>query len=478
MAPGVNDRAALADGAPRARRLWAPQAWIGARWRERVLLEIDDGGCWLEIACGVDAPADALRLAGPVLAGLVDAHGHAFQRAGAGRAESRIGEGDDFWSWREQMYRVAAAIGPEELRAVAAHLYAELLAGGYTQVCEFHYLHRTRAGRDERPQAMAEALAAAAADAGIGLTWLPALYERAGFTEPALAPAQARFATTPGEVLALAEALPRGPLVERGVALHSLRAVTPVSLARLVERAGPGPIHIHVAEQRAEVDACIAATGLRPLEWLAAHAGLDSRWQLVHATHALPHEIDAVAAAGAGVVLCPTTEANLGDGCCDLPRWLAAGVPLAVGSDSQVGRAWPEELRWLEYGQRLALGRRNVAAAPPAFASTAARLYERVLAGGGRAAGHRRWGLERGARADLLVVDLDEPAFAGVARDGWLDALVFAAPARPFAATLVGGRWTAPDRPRLAARYAAALERIDSGAAPSPTRCRDPVRYV
>src|SRR5262249_4658061 len=154
------------------------------------------------------------------------------------------------------------------------------------------------------------------------------------------------------------------------------------SIARLAERAGDGPLHIHVAEQTQEVDDCLAATGQRPIEWLAAHARLDARWQLVHATQATPAEIDAVAGRGAGVVLCPATEANLGDGLTDLSGWLAAGVPLTIGSDSQVTRAWPLELQLLEYGQRLARRERNVAAAPlDGEASSAARLWSRALAG-------------------------------------------------------------------------------------------------
>jgi formimidoylglutamate deiminase len=202
------------------------------------------------------------------------------------------------------------------------------------------------------------------------------------------------------------------------------------------------PIHIHVAEQAAEVDDCVAASGLRPLEWLAKHVALDARWQLVHATHTVPAEVDAVVASGAGVVLCPSTEANLGDGLPDLPRWLGGATPLAIGSDSHVTRDWREELRLLEYGQRLALRRRNVAAAPEAgAASSAARLFERVLAGGGAAAGLGACGLQAGARADLLVLDDADPALADVDGDHLLDALVFSSPVRPFARVMVAGRW-------------------------------------
>lgn len=424
--------------------LWAPQAWLGGRWQQAVLLRADEQGHWAEITPGVPPPPQATKLAGPVLPGLVDAHSHAFQRAFVGLAERRDSEHDDFWSWRDRMYGVALRLTPAMLRSVAAHLYTELLAGGYTQVCEFHYLQHAADGspysHPEDPAAMSHALAAAAADAGVGLTLLPVLYERAGFAQPALRADQRRFATTVADVLALQRAV-SAPLVNAGVAVHSLRAARPESIAALAEQSR-GPLHIHVAEQTAEVDDCLAATGCRPIEWLARHAAIDSRWQLVHATHSLPCEIDAVARSGAGVVLCPATEANLGDGLCDLPGWLAAGVPLALGSDSQVVRAWPEELRWLEYGQRLVLRKRNVSAEPGSQPASAARLFDRALAGGAAAAGFAHWGLLPGARADLLEVNLaDDPALCGLPPGHVLDGLVFAAPARPFSRVMVAGRW-------------------------------------
>ena len=428
-----------------ARSLWAPQAWVDGRWREAVSLVADEAGRWAAVEAGTPPAPGAECLAGPALPGLVDAHSHTFQRAFAGWAESREGAHDDFWSWRDRMYRVALAITPSQMRAVATHLYIELLHGGYTQVCEFHYLHHAADGRrHDEPAAMSLALAEAAVHAGIGLTLLPAVYERAGFDRPALRDDQRRFAASADDALALRRAVRAAglPLVDAGAALHSLRAVRPDSLQALAEGLDGGPLHLHVAEQTAEVDDCLAATGCRPIEWLARHAPLDARWQLVHATHATPREIEAVAGSGAGVVLCPGTEANLGDGLPDLPRWLAAGVPLSVGSDSQVTRAWPEELRWLEYGQRLLLRRRNVAAAPQdGQPATAARLFERMRAGGAAACRAGTEGLQPGARADLLVVDPADGALLGVPPERTLDALLFATPGRPFRDVMVAGRW-------------------------------------
>lgn len=424
-----------------AQRWWAPGAWVEGRWRASVLLTANADGHWSAVEPDTGRPEGVAELAGPVLPGMVNAHGHAFQRAFAGLTERRDSGSDDFWSWRDRMYRVAAQITPEQLEAVATQLYVELLRGGYTQMCEFHYLGR----------AAAAALVRAATTAGIGLTMLPVLYERAGFRQPALRDEQRRFATTPDEVIRLRDGVRamKAPRVNAGVAIHSLRAASPESIAGLLARCDgdAGPIHLHIAEQTGEVDDCVAATGARPIEWLARQVALDARWQLVHATHALPQEIASVAKSGAGIVICPSTEANLGDGLPDLPRWLSAGVAWSIGSDSHVTRDWREELRLLEYGQRLLLRRRNVAAAPElGMPASAERLFEGCLAGGAAAAGLHRWGLRPGARADLLVVDTDDESLLGVPDGQLLDALVFSSPARPWRDVLVAGRWVIRNR--------------------------------
>jgi formimidoylglutamate deiminase len=451
-----------------AHQLWAAQAWVHGRWQQQVLLGVDGSGHFSRVQVGVPAPEGASVLPGPVLPGLVNAHSHAFQRAFAGLAERRSGSDDDFWSWRDRMYAVALRVSPEALRAVAGRLYAELLQGGYTQVCEFHYLQHQSDGQPYPDRlAMCRALMLAAADAGIGLTLLPVLYERAGFRQASLRDDQRRFATSAADVLALRQGVlaARQPLVNAGVAVHSLRAARPQSITSLQQALAdePGPIHIHIAEQTAEVADCLAATGQRPIAWLADHVALDARWQLVHATHAEPAEIDAVGRAGAGVVICPSTEANLGDGLTDLPRWLASSAMLSLGSDSHVGRQWPAELRLLEYGQRLALRQRNVAAAPQlGLDATAARLFNRHLAGGALAAGFDRWGLQAGARADLLVLDTQADGLLGVPPGHLLDALVFASDAAPFDQVWVAGqRLVAAGRHRqhdsLRAAYGAAM---------------------
>jgi len=460
--------------------LWAPRAWLAGRWQADVLLRTDASGRWGEVTPGVRTPpAGAVVLAGPVLPGLVNAHSHAFQRAFAGLAERRLagrdGQADDFWSWRDRMYGVALRITPEQLQAVAAQLFVELLRGGYTQVCEFHYLHHAPDGSPyTEPARMCHSLADAATDTGIGLTVLPVLYERAGFALAALRDDQRRFGSTAGWVHRTCRDLnaARRPHVRAGVAIHSLRAATPASMADLVRLVGDdeGPIHIHVAEQTGEVDDCLAHTGARPIEWLAQHLPLDARWHLVHATHALPTEIDAVAEAGAGVVICPSTEANLGDGLADLPGWLARGVPITVGSDSEVCRSFAEELRWLEYGQRLTLRQRNVAASSGQTA-TAARLFDAVLAGSGPSAGHGPWGLVTGARADVLVLDAGAPGLLGIPPSHTLDALVFATDATAIRDVYVAGRRVITagrhaDEQRIAARFADVMSVLWTGTDP------------
>ena len=447
--------------------LWAPRAWINGAWANAVTLHAGADGRWADVSAETVCPPDAEVLPGAVIPAMINAHSHAFQRAFVGLSERRDSARDDFWSWRDRMYGVALRITPDQLHAVATHLYSELLAGGYTHTCEFHYLHHAEDGRPYSAHggddaAMSEALARAAQDTGMGLTILPVLYERAGFTQPALRDDQRRFATDVTRVLQLRDTI-RGwtlPNVDAGVAIHSLRAAAPASMRELVRTCAgdPAPMHVHIAEQTNEVADCLAATGMRPIEWLTSEFALDARWQLVHATHATPAEIDAVAATGAGVVLCPGTEANLGDGLCDLPRWLQSGTPLSLGTDSHVTRSWPEELRLLEYGQRLTLRQRNVAADPGANPNTAARLVERCVAGGAAAVGHVSWGLVAGARADLLVVNESDPALVGLPASHLLDGLIFAAPAQPFARAMVAGRWV--PRGDTASAFGAAMDAL------------------
>ncbi len=432
--------------------IWAPRALLPDGWAANVVMESNAEGYWQAVKSDVPFVEAQRRgatcLSGALLPGLVNAHSHAFQRAFAGFAERRETAMDDFWSWRASMYRVALLVSPAQVRAIATQLYIELLCGGYTHVCEFHYLQHAPDGSGyEDPLEIAYQLRAAAVDAGIGITLLPVLYERAGFEEPLLKADQLRFAADARFVIDARrrqEGKGGSSMFRSGIAIHSLRAASPKSIDDLVHGMADieAPIHMHVAEQTGEVEACVKATGKRPLEWLLSRGLLDERWHLVHATHATDAEINGLGSTGAGVVLCPTTEANLGDGLCDLRGFLASPTPLSVGSDSHVTRDWREELRVLEYGQRLTRRSRNVSASPEeGVPSTAERLLRRFIAGGAVAAGFSSWGLVEGARADLVHADLADSATIGVPTDRLLDAMVFSSPALPFRDVMAGGRW-------------------------------------
>ena len=453
----------------KAIRYAASQAWVQGRWAKDVLLEVDASGHWSRITTDAapDTVRDAVCLAGPVLPGVVNAHSHAFQRAIAGMTEQGAPHGhDNFWSWRERMYAVAQRITPDQLEAIATMLYTELLAGGYTQVCEFHYLHNACA---HAPQAsaleMSMALVRAAQRSRIGLTLLPTLYMRSGFAADGLRPDQQRFASTPDSIARLVQdvqASTRGMShVNVGVALHSLRAVTPQALAQLsgFSDAQGLPIHIHIAEQPQEVQDCIAQTGQRPIEWLLSHAQLHARWNLVHATHATQTELDGVRASGASIVICPSTEANLGDGVFDYGGYCAQGGSWSVGSDSHVSRAWNEELRLLEYGQRLTRGQRNVAAQSGASKSSAANMLQALLQSGQAATALPLGGLKVGQRADFVVLDAVSPAMCGLPSAHVLDAHVFSSPGSLPLAIAVGGRVIAtPLRGRVVQDFAHTLQ--------------------
>jgi formimidoylglutamate deiminase len=364
------------------------------------------------------------------------------------------------------MYSAALRITPAQLEAVAALLYAELLQAGYTQVCEFHYLHNNVDGRPfADPLAMSMALVRAAQRTGIGLTLLPTLYMRSGFGANGLREDQRRFASTPDSVLRLAEgAAAQGGHINAGLALHSLRAVDGGALHEVGAAAGAKgwAVHIHIAEQMQEVKDCIEAHGQRPIEWLLGHASPDARWNLVHATQGTADELLGVQRSGASIVICPSTEANLGDGVFDLPSYAAAGGQWSIGSDSHVTRSWQEELRLLEYSQRLTLKQRNIAARLMGASSSAAVLFNAALGGGPAATSLPLGGLKVGQRADFAVVDRNSAALLGIPADHVLDAMVFSSPDARFSEVFVAGRRVVRDSqpaewPRLSTDFLAAM---------------------
>ena len=429
--------------------LFAESALLPEGWARDVRLTIDDAtGDLTAVETGAD-PAGAERLDGPVLPGMPNLHSHAFQRAMAGLAEAAERDPGSFWSWRRIMYRFAAALTPDDLATIAPQLQIEMLKAGYTAVAEFHYLHNAPDGRPYAdPAELSRALLAAAGRSGIGMTLLPVLYQDSGFGGLAPGEGQRRFVLPTDRFLSLAADLTRATAGDGqfrvGVAPHSLRAVSPGALADLLAGIDPAvPVHIHIAEQVGEVEESVAWSGQRPVEWLLAHHALDRRWCLVHATHLTGRETDDLAASGAVVGLCPTTEANLGDGLFPLEAFQAAGGVWGIGSDSHISISPVEELRWLEYGRRLVTLRRNVAAQPGQ--STGAALWSRALGGGAVACGRRIGALTVGSRADLLVLDGEHPLTYGRSGDRLVDALVFAGNANLVRHVMVGGRWRVRD---------------------------------
>ena len=398
------------------------------------------------------------------LPGMSNLHSHAFQRAMAGLAERR-GPGDDsFWTWRETMYGFTSRIGPDELRSIAAQLYVEMLKAGYTHVCEFHYLHNAPDGAPYADHAaMSRAIIEAAREAGIGLTLLLVLYMTGGFDGRPLSDRQRRFGLSVDAYLRLLESLSalESPGMRVGIALHSLRAVPEAAMREVLTSplARNRVIHIHIAEQIGEVQDCLGIRGARPVQWLFDHADVDARWCLVHATHLDDSEMHAIAKSGAVAGLCPTTEANLGDGLFPLANYLDANGVLGVGSDSHISVSPVEELRWLEYGQRLATRHRNIAARKPG-ASVGETLWEAALRGGRRAAG-----LRESSERDVIVLDDTSPLLAARDEASVLDAFLFAGNTPLVRDVMAGGEWMVRDfhhraEDRIAADYRAAVEAL------------------
>ena len=414
---------------------FASDALLPDGWATSVRIEVDSAGNFSSVEKNSNSK-DAEKLPGPALPGMANLHSHAFQRAMAGLAETRATPDDDFWSWRELMYKFVERLTPERAQAVATHLYIEMLKHGYTAVGEFHYMH------DGSGEMLMRHLAAAK-ESGIAITLLPSMYRWSNFGRESLQPRQKRFDSDPAFILKLLEKIPGSPDILGGVAPHSLRAVDPEILkvlVREVTKENPRtPIHIHAAEQTREVEDCVAALGKRPVEWLLENFKVDERWCLVHATHMTPAETTALAESGATAGLCPTTEANLGDGLFPLSAYRAAGGRYGIGGDSHVSRDPAEELRLLEYGQRLAARRRNIVASEksPAVGTT---LWLEAAAGG-TALGRKMGAIAPGLRADLVVLDADHPDLAGRSGDAIANALVFSGSKNLVSDVMVAGAW-------------------------------------
>ena len=451
--------------------IWSTMALIGDDWHNNVRIDIDAGRI---SAIAPDAPRDpAAVTVGCVVPAPVNCHSHAFQRAMAGLTERRGAAGQDsFWTWRQLMYRFLDQLTPEQVEAIAAQVQVEMLEAGYGASVEFHYLHHQPDGTpyDDIGE-MAQRILAAAASTGIGLTLLPVMYQFGGCDRRPLGAGQRRFGNDPESFVALVASAGAGmgdlpPDCRLGVAPHSLRAVAPEDLGGLAKLAPDGPIHMHLAEQLAEVDEVSAAWGARPVEWAIDNIDLSARWCLIHCTQMTAAETVNLARTGAIAGLCPLTEASLGDGIFDGMRWAEAGGAMAVGSDSNIRISLAEELRQLDTSQRLRDHSR--AAFATAERSTGRALLQAVAAGGAVSAARGTGRLEVGAVADILALNSTHPDLFGVTGDTLLDTFIFAGDSGMVSDVWSAGRHLVRDgrhidRARILAAYGRAVAALRAG---------------
>ncbi len=452
-------------------KLAAAAALLPDGWARNVVFDIGDDG----VIAGIERDVVAKELAqtaGPVVPAMPNLHSHAFQRALAGRAgRASPAHDDSFWTWRQEMYAFLERVDAEAFEAIAAQAFVEMAKSGYAAVAEFHYVHHDPAGKPYGdPAELAWRVVAAARSAGLGLTLLPVFYAHAGFGGTPATAGQRRFAHTTHTFTHLYDRLQSGAAEHGyvlGVAPHSLRAVTPEELGQVVRLAVPdAPVHIHAAEQTKEVDDCYAWSGMRPVEWLLTQASVDARWCIVHATHMTEKEVSALAASDAVAGIAATTEADLGDGTFPGAAYLAAGGRFGVGSDSNTIIDPFAELRQFEWSQRMRARRRNVLGTTGDLA-LGSTLWARAARGGAQAVAQPVGALEAGRRADLVVLNLRDPALAGQAADDVLDVAIFGPSRAPVRDVMAGGKWIVRDGHHIAeeeifTRYRAALARTDA----------------
>jgi len=458
-------KAMRASGA--AKKLFFAHALLPGGWARDVTFAIENGV--ITAVADNSSSVGAEVVSGIALPGMPNLHSHAFQRGMAGLTEQRGDTQDSFWTWRQLMYRFIDTLMPDDVEAIAAYAYAEMLEGGFTSVAEFHYLHHDESGAPYDDLAeLSSRIASACVETGIGLTLLPVFYNFSGFGGATPAHGQRRFINDPQRFLALLERsrVAIKPVADAaiGIAPHSLRAVTPETLSEVLKAVPAGPIHIHIAEQVKEVEDCLAWSGQRPVEWLLDNVDVDQRWVLIHATHLTQQETTGIAKAGAVAGLCPLTEANLGDGIFEGPRFIEAGGVFGVGSDSNIEITAPGELKQFEYSQRLQQRVRN-AVAHHSGESTGRALYEHALAGGTQASGRNIGAFAVGKRADIVVLDNTHPDLCGLSGDRWLDSATFVAGKSAISSVYVSGKQVVAagrhfKRAEITERYCRVVKRL------------------
>ena len=424
-------------------RIHAAQALLPQGWADNIAIDIDADGRISNVETGRAKARDCA--VGVLLPAPVNAHSHAFQRAMAGLTERRgPNPNDTFWTWRNLMFRFLDRLTPEHIEAITAFVQMEMLEAGYPTNVEFHYLHHQPGGVPyDNLAEMSERVVAAAARTGIGLTLLPVHYQYGGCDKRALGEGQIRFGNDLDRFARLVEgarhageSLPDDTAI--GIAPHSLRAVGGESLPLLEKMAGDGPIHMHLAEQIAEVEEVEAAWGKRPVEWMLDSLSIDQRWCMIHCTQMLSHETEGLAKTGAVAGLCPITESSLGDGIFDGLRWFENDGKIAIGSDSNIRISLSEELRTLDYSQRLRDHSR--AALATSQKSTGRRLWDEACLGGAQAAGRASGAIAKGNWADLVTLDMDHVDLEGKSGDSVLDSYIFAGDDRMVRDVWAAGR--------------------------------------
>jgi len=426
-------------------KLFAERILLSSGWQKQQTLTIENG-----VITGIDAGyVDGAEKVGVVIPGMVNCHSHAFQRAFAGFSEQGSEGQDSFWTWRSIMYKFIDQLTSENAKTIATQLYIEMLKMGYTRVAEFHYLHHEINGDNHTELAeMAKAIFNASQQSGIGLTLLPVLYRFSGFGPLAAHDGQKRFTNSVEQFNQLVSdcfSLSEGYTnTNVGIAPHSLRAVDKSSLHQAVQHIrnldNKAPIHIHIAEQQKEVDDCIAHYGQRPVEWLLNNAELDEQWCLIHATHINEEERKGIVASKAIAGICPTTEANLGDGIFPTTEFLAEKGTLAIGSDSHISVNPVEELRWLEYAQRLIKQQRAILATENE-ASVGRNLWQQAALGGAQSTNSNTGELAIGKQADLLVLNSAKVALFAHGDEHLLDSMIFASQQNMVNDVMVNGHW-------------------------------------
>lgn len=407
--------------------------------------------------------SDASIFEGTVIPGMINCHSHAFQRAFAGFSEHSSQAKDSFWTWREIMYKFLAQITQNDAQTIAQQAYIEMLKAGYTRVAEFHYLHHDINGKpysqtsventakdksENKLATMAQAIFNAAATSGIGLTMLPVLYQYSGFAQQAPHKGQKRFINSVEQFNQLVSECftftKQYPNTNLGIAPHSLRAVDKESIINAVNHVrsldDKAPIHIHIAEQQQEVNDCLAHYAKRPVEWLLDNINLDQHWCLIHATHINKQEQQGIVASKAIAGICPTTEANLGDGIFPTTDFLALNGTFAIGSDSHISINPIEELRWLEYMQRL-IKQQRVLLGSPQIASVGKNLWHKAALGGAQSTNSNTGSISVGKQADLLILNQKQTSLFANNNKHLLDSFIFASQQNMVKDVMVNGRW-------------------------------------